>query len=44
MVRLTLTHDELTPDRQRKITNGWPHVLSSLKSFLETGRPLDIQA
>jgi len=44
MVRLTLTHDELTPDRQRKITNGWPHVLSSLKLFLETGRPLDIQA
>jgi hypothetical protein len=29
---------------QRKITNGWPRVLSSLKSFLETGRPLDIFA
>jgi uncharacterized protein YndB with AHSA1/START domain len=42
MVRLTLTHDELQPgsDMQRKITNGWPRVLSSLKSFLETGRPL----
>jgi len=26
---------------QRRITNGWPRVLSSLKSFLETGRPLD---
>jgi uncharacterized protein YndB with AHSA1/START domain len=42
MVRLTLTHDELKPgsDMQRKIANGWPRVLSSLKSFLETGRPL----
>jgi uncharacterized protein YndB with AHSA1/START domain len=44
MVRLTVTHDELTPDMQRKITYGWPRVLSSLKSFLETGRPLDIYA
>jgi uncharacterized protein YndB with AHSA1/START domain len=44
MVRLTVTHDELTADMQRKITNGWPRVLSSLKSFLETGRPLDIFA
>jgi hypothetical protein len=43
-VRLTVTHDELTPEMRRKITNGWPRVLSSLKSFLETGRPLDIFA
>ena len=40
MVRLTVTHDELNPDMLRKITNGWPRVLSSLKSFLETGKPL----
>ena len=44
MVRLTVTHDELTADMRRKITNGWPRVLSSLKSFLETGRPLDVFA
>ena len=44
MVRLTVTHDELSPDMQRRITNGWPRVLSSLKSFLETGRPLDVFA
>lgn len=44
MVRVTVTHDELTPDMQRKITNGWPRVLSSLKSFLETGHPLDTWA
>jgi uncharacterized protein YndB with AHSA1/START domain len=40
MVRLTVTHDELTPQMQRDIADGWPRVLSSLKSFLETGRPL----
>lgn len=44
MVRLTLTHTDLGPDMLRKITHGWPRVLSSLKSFLETGRPLDIWA
>ena len=44
MVRLTVIHDELTPEMQRKIANGWPRVLSSLKSFLETGRPLNTWA
>lgn len=42
MVRLTVTHDELEPKSEmlRGITAGWPRVLSSLKTFLETGRPL----
>jgi uncharacterized protein YndB with AHSA1/START domain len=42
MVRLTVTHDELVPgtDMERMIKQGWPRVLSSLKSFLETGKPL----
>src|SRR5579872_6382791 len=42
MVRLTVTHDELDAgsDMLRGITEGWPRVLSSLKSLLETGRPL----
>jgi uncharacterized protein YndB with AHSA1/START domain len=46
MVRLTVTHDEFKPgtDMLRKITNGWPRVLSSLKSYLETGRPLNTWA
>jgi uncharacterized protein YndB with AHSA1/START domain len=46
MVRLTVTHDELQPGSEmaKKISNGWPRVLSSLKSFLETGRPLDTWA
>jgi uncharacterized protein YndB with AHSA1/START domain len=43
-VRLTVTHDDLTADMRRRITNGWPRVLSSLKSFLEMGRPLDTWA
>jgi len=46
MVRLTVTHDELKPESEmaKKISNGWPRVLSSLKSFLETGSPLDTWA
>jgi uncharacterized protein YndB with AHSA1/START domain len=44
MVRLTVTHEDLDPDMLRKISLGWPRVLSSLKSLLETGRPLDTWA
>ena len=44
MVRVTVTHENLSPDLARRISNGWPRVLSSLKSFLETGRPLDVFA
>jgi uncharacterized protein YndB with AHSA1/START domain len=42
MVRLRITHDELEAGSkmERDITHGWPRVLSSLKSLLETGRPL----
>ena len=41
-VRLTVTHDELEPDSDmlRGITFGWPAVLSSLKTLLETGKPI----
>jgi uncharacterized protein YndB with AHSA1/START domain len=46
MVRLTVTHDELEAgsDMHRKISEGWPRVLCSLKSLLETGRPLQTWA
>jgi len=46
MVRLTVTHDELEAGSQMAngVTRGWPVVLSSLKSFLETGRGLDVFA
>jgi len=42
MVRLTVTHDQLEPrsGMLKGITDGWPRVLASLKSMLETGRPL----
>jgi len=46
MVRLTVTHDELEADSgmAKGISKGWPIVLSSLKSLLETGRGLDVFA
>ena len=41
-VRLTVTHEGLDPDGvvQSMIGNGWPLVLSRLKSLLETGEAL----
>lgn len=44
MVRLTVTHDELEIGSKMVagISSGWPRVLSSLKSYLETGRPIDV--
>jgi uncharacterized protein YndB with AHSA1/START domain len=46
MVRLTVTHEDINPasGMLQKISNGWPRVLSSMKSLLETGRPLDTWA
>lgn len=42
VVRLRVTHDRLEPGSRmdKGIREGWPKVLSSLKSLLETGRPL----
>jgi uncharacterized protein YndB with AHSA1/START domain len=45
-VRLILTHDNLISDdvekdpnnMERGINNGWPAIISSLKSLLETGK------
>jgi len=44
VVKLTVTHDGLQPGSgmERGVTRGWPHVLSSLKSFLETGQGLGL--
>lgn len=41
MVKLTLVHDEL-PDEQtaRDFREGWAPILSSLKTMLESGKPL----
>ncbi len=43
MTRLTVTHDRLTAGSymDSRIRQGWPRVLASLKSLLETGKPLD---
>jgi uncharacterized protein YndB with AHSA1/START domain len=42
IVRLTVTHDELEPgsEMEQGIMAGWPRVLSSMKSLLETGTAL----
>lgn len=46
MVRLTVTHDELEAGSgmANGIQKGWPIVLSSLKSLLETGQGMDVFA
>jgi uncharacterized protein YndB with AHSA1/START domain len=46
MVRLTVSHEDLIADSgmAKGVSKGWPMVLSSLKSFVETGRGLDIYA
>jgi uncharacterized protein YndB with AHSA1/START domain len=44
MVKLTVTHDELIAGSgmDKGIRQGWPIVLSSLKSLLETGEGIDV--
>lgn len=41
-VRLTVVHDDLARDSKmlEGVSNGWPKVLSNLKTLLETGRAL----
>lgn len=43
-VKLTLTHAPLEDGSviDDSIAAGWPAILSSLKSFMETGHPLDL--
>lgn len=45
-VRLTVVHDDFDEGSVlfEKIQQGWPSVLSSLKSYLETGRALPAPA
>ncbi|MBC7789699.1 MAG: SRPBCC family protein [Anaerolineae bacterium] len=40
VIRLTVTHEDLDPQMFAGISGGWPHVLSNLKTLLETGRAL----
>lgn len=43
MVKLTLLHEIDRPESKliRAVSNGWPMILSSLKSLLETGESLE---
>jgi hypothetical protein len=42
--KLTVTHDDFPPGGPTLavVREGWPEILSSLKSLLETGKPLVI--
>jgi uncharacterized protein YndB with AHSA1/START domain/DNA-binding transcriptional ArsR family regulator len=40
VVRLTVTHENLPAEQVQGTNDGWPKVLASLKSLLETGQPL----
>jgi uncharacterized protein YndB with AHSA1/START domain len=44
VVRLTVSHDRLEPGSEmlEGIAEGWPMVLSSLKTLMETGQPLPV--
>ena len=39
-VKLLLVHDRLTEEFYEGVSQGWPTILSSLKSLLEVGKPL----
>jgi hypothetical protein len=43
MCRLTVTHDQLREGANDELYGGWPMILSSLKSLLETGEALDMK-
>ncbi|WP_410843231.1 SRPBCC family protein [Paraburkholderia sp.] len=43
VTRLTVTHDQLDDEQAvKRIAQGWPAILSSLKSLLETGHALQM--
>lgn len=46
MTKLIVTHDDLikASGMEQGVTKGWPIVLSSLKSYLETGTGLNVFA
>ena len=46
MVRLNVIHGNFKADSEMasRVNNGWPRVLSSLKTFLETGKALNTWA
>jgi hypothetical protein len=43
IVGVRVIHGGLEDDAPGEIYGGWPHILSSLKSMLETGEPLNLR-
>ena len=45
VTRLKVTHRHLTPGGSllKAVTPGWPMILSSIKSLVETGKPLEFR-
>ena len=45
VTRLTVTHRDLVGDGSflKVVSAGWPMILSSLKSVIETGKPLEFK-
>jgi uncharacterized protein YndB with AHSA1/START domain/DNA-binding transcriptional ArsR family regulator len=41
--RLTVTHDQIREGASEEVYGGWPMLLSSLKSLLETGEAMDFR-
>ncbi|QRN99530.1 SRPBCC domain-containing protein [Archangium violaceum] len=43
VLRLVVTHEGFEPGSKglQQVTGGWQAILSSLKTLLETGKPLD---
>ncbi|MDP9122335.1 MAG: SRPBCC domain-containing protein [Acidobacteriota bacterium] len=41
--RLTVTHDQIREGASNEVYGGWPMLLSSLKSLLETGQSMDFR-
>lgn len=46
LVKLTVVHDDFEPGSEvlETISQGWPHILSNLKTLLETGQTLTATA
>jgi uncharacterized protein YndB with AHSA1/START domain len=41
-VRLTVVHEDLDEEGVKGVGRGWPVILASMKTLLETGKPLDL--
>ena len=42
-VKLSVFHEDLDPEMGAMVSGGWPMVLASLKSLLETGTAMDLR-